>query len=178
MGRDRLRDELDMMKLEKRQIIILGVMGIVIVFAAFSLLAPKKKTSSPSMSRQTAELNTFVTSLAAGLPKDATKNLNILIFSRAEKEWQQDPFLDAKSYRSWTKSREPAKAVAAAPKNQFAYTGYVEVNRERMAIINGMEYREGENLDVNGFLLKSVSPAGVVIENRSTKAVQKVPLQE
>jgi len=173
-----LRDELGMMKLEKRQIIILGVMGIVIVFAAFSMVGQKKKTSAPGMSRQTAELNAFVTDLAAGLPKDATKNLNALIFSRAEKEWQQDPFLDAKSYRSWTKSREPAKAVAAAPKGQFAYTGYVEANKGKMAIINGMEYREGENLDVKGFMLKSVSPVGVVIENRSTKAVQKVPLQE
>jgi hypothetical protein len=47
-----------------------------------------------------------------------------------------------------------------------------------MAIINGMEYREGEELDVKGFVLKSVSPARVVIENRSTRAVQTIPLQE
>jgi hypothetical protein len=178
MGRHRLRSELVMMKLEKRQIIILGVMGIVIVFGVFSMLTQNKKPSVPAMSRQTAELNAFVTNLVAGLPKDTTKNLNAVIFNRAEKEWQQDPFLDAKSYRSWTKSREPAKAVAAAPKSQFAYTGYVEANNEKMAIINGMEYREGENLDVNGFRLKSVSPVGVVIENRSTKAAQRIPIQE
>jgi hypothetical protein len=167
-----------MMKLEKRQIIILGVMGIVIVFGVFNLLTPAKKTSQPSMPQQTAELNAFVTNLVAGMPKDTTKNLNALIFSRAEKEWQQDPFLDAKSYRSWSKLREPAKGGATAAKSQFAYTGYVEANKEKMAIINGMEYREGENLDVSGFILKRVSPAAVVIENRSTKAEQKIHLQE
>lgn len=167
-----------MIKLEKRQLLIWGVMGMVIMLAAFTLLVQKKKASVTSAPHHTADLNAFVTNLSAGLPKDATKNLNLLIFSRAEKEWKQDPFLDAKSYRLWTKSREPAKAVAAAPKSQFAYTGYVEVNKERIAIINGMEYREGENLDVNGFLLKSVSPVGVVIENRSTRTAQKVPLQE
>jgi len=158
--------------------IILGVMGIVILSAAFYFLAPKKKASIPSMANKTVELNTFVTDLNAGLAKDATRNLNILIFRRAEKEWKQDPFLDAKSYRAWSKAREPAKAGAAAPKIEFTYSGYLEVNSEKMAIINGMEYREGEELDVKGFVLKSVSPARVVIENRAARAAQTIPLQE
>lgn len=167
-------------KLGKRQMIILRVMGIVILYAAFNFLAPKKKISAPNMTQKTTELNTFVTDLTAGLAKDTTKNLNVLIFSRAEREWKQDPFLDAKSYRAWSKAREPAKAgaAAAAPKIEFTYSGYLEVNRKRMAIINGMEYREGEELDVKGFLLKSVSPARVVIENRAARAAQTIPLQE
>ena len=165
-------------KLGKRQMIVFAVMGIVIVCTAVVFLVPKKKVSTPSVTQQTAGLNTFMHNLNAGLVKDTTKNLNALIFSRAEKEWKQDPFLDAKTYRSWNKAREPAKVVAAAPKSQFAYTGYLEVSKGRMAIINGMEYREGEDLDVKGFLLKSVSPARVVIENSSTKATQKVPLQD
>jgi len=159
--------------------IILGVMGIVILCVAFYFLAPKKKASEPNMTKKTTELNTFVTDLTAGLAKDTTKNLNALIFSRAEKEWRQDPFLDAKSYLAWSKAREQAKAGAAAPKIEFAYTGYLEVNgNKKMAIINGLEYGEGDDLDVKGFVLKSVSPARVLIENRSTGTAQKVPLQE
>jgi hypothetical protein len=167
-------------KLGKRQMIILGVMGIVIIYAAFDFLAPKKKASAPDMTQKTAELNIFMTDLTAGLAKDTTKNLNALIFSRAEKEWKQDPFLDAKSYRVWSKAREPAKAGAAAAvqKIEFAYTGYLEVNGKRMAIINSMEYREGEELDVKGFVLKSVSPARVVIENRAARAAQTILMQE
>jgi type II secretory pathway component PulC len=165
-------------KLGKRQMIILGVMGIVILYAAFNFLVPKKKVSAPNVTHNTAELNTFVTDLTAGLAKDTTKNLQVLIFSRAEKEWRQDPFLDAKSYRSWSKAREPAKVGAAAPKIEFIYSGYLEVNRKRLAIINGMEYREGEELDVKGFVLKSVSPARVVIKNRAARATQTIPMQE
>lgn len=166
-------------KLGKRQMIVLGVMGIVILYAAFDFLTPKKKASAPDMTQKTTELNTFVTDLTAGLAKDTTKNLNALIFSRAEKEWKQDPFLDAKSYRYWSKAREPAKVGTAAPKIEFAYTGYLEVNGDRrMAIINGMEYREGDELDVKGFVLKSVSPARIVIENKAVRAAQTIPLQE
>jgi hypothetical protein len=167
-------------KIGKRQLIILTVMVLVIIYAAFDFLVPKKKASTPNMTQKTMELNAFVIDLTTGLAKDTTKNLNDLIFSRAEKEWKQDPFLDAKSYRSWSETRNPAKvgAAAAAPKIEFTYSGYLEVNRERMAIINGMEYREGEKLDAKGFVLKSVSPARVVIENRAARVVQTIPLQE
>jgi len=166
-------------KIGKREMIILGVMGIAILYAAFDFLVPKKKVSAArDMTQQTAELNTFVTDLTAGLSKDTTKNLQLLIFSRAEKEWKQDPFLDAKSYRVWSKVQDPAKGGAAAPKIEFAYTGYLEVNRERIAIINGSEYKVGDELDVKGFKLKSASPAMVVIENHLTGVAQKVPLQE
>jgi type II secretory pathway component PulC len=170
-----------MAKPGKRQMIILGVMGIAVLYAAFDFLAPKKRSSAPDRAQKTAELSTFVTDLAAGLGKDTTKNLNTLIFSRAEKEWAQDPFLDAKSYRAWSAARAPAKkegAGAAAPKSEFVYSGYLDTGRKRMAIINGIEYSEGENLDVKGYALKSVSATKVVIENRGTGATVTVPLLE
>jgi len=166
-------------KIGKREMIILGVMGVAILYAALDFLVLKKKAAPvQDMTQKTADLNAFVTDLTAGLSKDVTKNLQTIIFSRAEKEWKQDPFLDAKSYRIWSKVQESEKGGAAAPKIEFAYTGYLEVNRERIAIINGSEYKAGDELDVKGFVLKSVSPAGVAIENKTTRAVHKVPLQE
>ena len=47
-----------------------------------------------------------------------------------------------------------------------------------LAIINGIEYSEGESLDVKGYVLKSASPTKVVIENRGTGATVNVPLPE
>ena len=54
--------------------IILGVMAIVILYAAFDFLTPSKKDSRGWISVQkTAELNTFVTDLTAGLGKDSVQ---------------------------------------------------------------------------------------------------------
>lgn len=168
-----------MAKMGKRQMIILGVMAIVILYAAFDYLAPRRKIPGVDMAQKTAELKTFVTDLTAGMGKDSSKNLGTLIFSRAEKEWTQDPFLDSRAYKSWTQVKVTAKeAGAAAPKIEFVYSGYLEVDRKRMAIINGMEYREGEGLDTKGYVLKSVSPSSVVIENRGIGATVNVPLLE
>jgi hypothetical protein len=167
-----------MAKLEKRQIIILGLTAIVILYAAVDFLWPKKKDTAADLQRQTEELNSFITTLTTGVGKDTSKTLRPLIFSRMEREWTRDPFLDETSYKSWVQAKVPVKEGAAAPKIEFVFTGYLEVDKKRIALINGVEYGEGEALDAKGFVLKSVSPTQVVIENRETRALLNIPLQE
>jgi hypothetical protein len=170
-----------MANLGKREKIILAVMAILILYAAFDFLAPKMKGEAEDTTRKTAELNSFAADIAAGAGKDLAKNLGPLIFSRAEKEWTQDPFLDARIFRLRTEAKAPPKetpAAAAAPKIEFVYTGYLEVGGKRMAIINGVEYRESEDLDIKGYVLNAVSPTRVVVENRATGTLLNIPLQE
>lgn len=167
-----------MAKFATREKIILGVMGIAVLYAAVDFLMPRKKNSGIDVKQKTEELNTFVTALSAGMGKDAAKSLGSLIFARAEKEWAEDPFLDEKSLKAWVKAKEPLQEGTTEPKIAFSYAGYIEVGRKRMAIINGIEYSEGDALEIKGFVLKSVSPARVVIVNPATKATLTVPLQE
>jgi hypothetical protein len=169
---------MDMAHLGNRQKIILGIMAIAILYAAVDFMLPKKKIAMIDTRRETEELNTFVTTLAAGMGKDSARNLGPLIFSRAERNWTQDPFLEDKSFRAWVQVKKPAKEGAPAPKIEFTYTGYLEMDRKRIAIINGVEYKEGEPLDIKGFVLKSVSPARVLIENQMTGATINILLQE
>ncbi|MFH2076535.1 MAG: hypothetical protein ABIJ57_14515 [Pseudomonadota bacterium] len=169
--------------LATRQKIILGVTGIAVLYGAVDFLMPKKKDIGIDVKQKTEDLNTFVTTLSAGISKDTAISLGPLIFARAEKEWAKDPFLDEKSLKEWIKAKEPIKKGLLkegmiAPKIEFSYAGYIEVDRKRMAIINGIEYGEGDALDIKGFVLKSVSPARVVIVNTATKATLTVPLQE
>ncbi|MEI7671795.1 MAG: hypothetical protein WCK00_06750 [Deltaproteobacteria bacterium] len=168
-----------MANLGKKQIILLGIMGIVILFAAVDYLLPKNKNAAIDVNKKKQELSALVSMLSVGTEKEGAKNSVALVISRAEKEWARDPFLDGKSFREWVQPKESAKKEApVAAKVDFAYTGYLEVKRKRMAIINGIEYKEGEALDVKGYILRSVSPEKVVIENRATRATLTVPLVE
>jgi hypothetical protein len=170
-----------MATMDKRQTIILVVLGIVVLYAAVDFLTRPKNLTGPGMALKTAEMGAFVTELTSSLGQDKAKSISTLIFSRAEKEWKQDPFLDAKSYRAWTTVKDPVKkelAGAAVPKIEFVYSGYLETNRKRMAVINGVEYREGENMDVKGYVVANISPARVVIVNREIGATVNVPLLE
>jgi hypothetical protein len=167
-----------MANLGTRQKIILAVMAVVVLYGAVDFMMPKKKAVGIDPRRQAEELSAFVTSLSAGMGKDAAKNIGPLIFSRAEKAWTQDPFLDERSFRTWVQIKKPLKEGVPAPKIDFIYTGYLEMDHKRIAIINGMEYREGEPLDIKGFVLKSVSPGRVMIENQTTGATINVLLQD
>ena len=171
-------------KFGKREKIILGVMAIAILYAAFEFLYPKAKTS-PAVSQQkvveqrTADLNKFVADLNASLDRDWMKNVGTLIFSRAESPWRQDPFLDGRSHKAWLKLKETAKEVKAPPpKIDFFYSGFIELGQKRMGIINGIEYREGQPLEIKGYVLKSLNAERAIIENSSTGATENIPLQD
>lgn len=171
-------------KFGTREKIILGVMAIAILYAAFEFLYPKAKDSpavstQKAMEQKTADLNKFVANLNASLDRDWMKNVGTLIFSRAESPWRQDPFLDGRSYRAWLKLKETAKEVKAPPpKIDFVYSGYVAAGQKRMGIINGIEYQEGQPLEIKGYVLKSINAETAVIENSLTGATETVPLQE
>lgn len=170
-----------MAKLAKREKIILGVMAIAIIIAAFVYLSPKKKSpgTTENIAQKTAELNTFVSSVAGSLKTDTMKNPGTLILARAEKEWMRDPFLSNRDLMKWNEAKaRKAKEDAAVVKIEFVYSGYFEMGSKKMAIINGMEYKEGEALDVKGYMLRSISPVKVVIENRGIGATISVPMVE
>lgn len=166
-----------MAKLEKRQMIILGVMVLAILYGAYELLSSKKKAPPVDPARKTADLQSFVTDLSARTGADKT---TALIFSRAEAEWLHDPFLDSKLSLAWARSKAAAasQSAAGAKKIEFVYSGYLSSGKKSMAVINGMEYKEGEPLDVAGFFLRSASPARVVIENRGLGTTLNIPMQE
>jgi hypothetical protein len=170
-----------MAKLAKREKIILGVMAIAIIFAAFIYLSPKKKSpgTTENITEKTSELNTFTAGLAGTLKEDTIENPGTRILARAEKEWIRDPFLSSRDLIKWNEAKaRKAKEDAAVTKIDFVYSGFFEVRGKKMAIINGIEYKEGEALDVKGYMLKSVSPEKVVIENRGIGAKLSVPMLE
>ena len=161
--------------------IILGVMVIVIIFGAYQYFSSKKKAQPDTTAQKTAELNTFVASLSADLGKGGATTASDAIYLHAAKKWTQDPFVDSSVYNAWAKvSAAAAKGGTAevSKKAEFAYNGYLIAGKQKIAVINGMEYKEGEALDIRGFVLKSISPEWVVIENRGTRAMLNIPLQD
>ena len=78
----------------------------------------------------------------------------------AERPWPRDPFYD----RSTDKVDERDVATEMPPEiEELRYTGYISIGKETFAIINEMEYREGDELEVAGFFVVSISRTMVEI---------------
>ena len=166
--------------MEKREVIILGIMAVVVLYGAFAVLwgkSDKKSVLTTAMS--STELQTMTGDLAVTMSKDILSPAEAYAIVRAEGVWLRDPFFERKSYRELVQSKASAKAVADTGKKiTFNYTGYIEYGGRKMAIINGLEYAAGDVLETKGYLLRTVTPAKVTIENVDSKTKIEVSLDD
>ena len=172
-----------MANLNKRQIIILVVMGVVVLYGAYEFIfAPSIRKAGTEVKSNSIEVNTLVSKLTNELTKDSSSaETDAYIIARAEADWQKSLFLERGSYKEWA-AKEAAAKEGAAGKNvaavKFIYSGYVDSGKKKMAIINGLEYNVGEKLEIEGYVLKKITNLNVTISNRNTGSEVEIPIQE
>jgi hypothetical protein len=78
--------------------------------------------------------------------------------------------------------RQPVVVPKRPPKPEekpdLHYSGYLQLGAKRMAIINGMEYEEGEMLPASGYFIRSISPKSVVVGKIGESKSHVLPLDE
>lgn len=168
-----------MPKLTKRQMIILSIMVVAVLYAVYDFfIAPRTKPAVIDMGEKSAELEVFRTDITAKIPKGSSAADDYIV-SRAEAGWTHDPFYDSRSFREWVRLKEPAKTgIKTSQKIFFGYSGFVKVDKRKVAIINGAEYESGDPLEIEGYVLKNIYPDKVVIVNIKNGVKFDVPLQE
>jgi hypothetical protein len=148
--------------MSKREKIILAVMLVSVLIAAvifFSGSSPQ--TTSTANEMELATLKTSSTQLTADVKKDALTDREKYVLELAEADWPGDPFLERKLMPA---SQMGGGAGGPRP-SDFAYSGYLDVGNRRLAIINGLEYLVGDQLESGGFVVKSIDPEKVVLED-------------
>jgi hypothetical protein len=158
------------MKISKREKIILIVVLLVVIYGVYALfIAPSSDKAILS-------------------PADTSKKLAVIDFEKLESEvasvtkekvdlytvarigdknlWFSDPF-----YKG-------VMAAHAGDQISFVYTGYLELGNKRYAVINGLDYGWGEELEIGGYFVKGINPYKVIIEDKSGQLRIEVPFLE
>lgn len=167
-----------MNKLSKRQIIILAIAALFVVYAGYELLTAtpsgKKVKINENTQASTASGSTFKNDLI----KDVQAGMDEHIIARAEANWKKNPFWDRKSssYKEWAAAQGAAGGSSSVSK--IIYSGYVDAGKMKIAIINGLEYQAGEQLEMEGYVLKLVTPSKVLIVNKNSGSEIEIPIQE
>jgi len=165
---------MSMTKLNKRQIIILAVTALAVIYGIYEIIFRSPAgNKAATITTYNSAVNSNVAAVSLNNPLE---KLDAYIIGRAETDWKSNPFLERNLYKEWTAKEEPAAASNTAAK--FIYSGYVDSGKKKMAIINGMEYSEGEKLAIDGYVLKNITPAKIKIENRKTRSELEIFLQE
>jgi hypothetical protein len=108
----------------------------------------------------------------------AEAGMDEYIIARAEANWKKNPFWDRSSnaYKEWASIQRAASGSDPAAK--IIYSGYVDAGRMKIAILNGLEYRVGDQLEMEGYVLKYATPSKVLIVNKNTGNEVEIPIQE
>lgn len=164
--------------LKKREIIILAIAALFVLYAGYEFLIarPADKKVQASANVDSAKKSTSLTDMTSDLSKDSLSDLDIYMVRKIETDWSKNPFWKRDSYKEWAAKEEAAKGGSLAPK--IIYSGYVDSGKNKMAVINGLEYRIGEQLEIEGYYLKQITPSKIVIFNKNTGDKEEVPLQE
>ena len=164
-----------MTKLNKRQIILLAVAALFVLYAAYDLLVARPSSRKAQPEAKPVEIASFVNDINTQLIMNTVASKDAYTVRRAETDWPKGPFWDRASYREWSAGGHDASGSSAA---KIIYSGFVDAGKRKMAGINGWEYEVGEQLEMEGYIVKNITPSRVVIFNKNTGSELAVPIQD
>ena len=146
------------------------ILGIYMIFFE----SPRQTTTiSSDAGRELEMLNTFITKVAEQTQSGPSKE-QAYILNKAQSAWKQDPLihLEAKKVEVDT---GPEPVLDA----RVQYTGFLQMGDTRLAIINGMEYEAGDQLEPGGFIILRILPNRVVMAPPGkNKKTMTLPMEE
>lgn len=119
--------------------------------------------------RATSAQTVNATQLSRDLAQDEPTAVETYILERVSKTWSKDPFY----------LREQAAAPTAEKQEAvFVYSGFVDYGGVKVAVINGLEYEVGDELEQSGYVVRSISSDHVVLEDTVKSGEVKVPFEQ
>ncbi|HBO85313.1 MAG: hypothetical protein A2073_08020 [Deltaproteobacteria bacterium GWC2_42_11] len=180
-----------MPKLSKKEIILFSLMLAAVFYGIYNFTGTASKPDKGA-DKKFSDVKSLIANITAGSAGGLSSELDNNIVARAETEWQNDPFYEKKLYKEWTSPKSgkktaeeleelyksTEKAEVPEQKVNFNYTGYIELGNKKIAIINDAEYEQGERLESEGYILKSISRSNIVIEDKPGNKELDILLQE
>ena len=167
--------------MSKREKIIVGLMVVAALYGGYTFLfsgsagGKKKSYGQPQVG-----VNDLVAGLIKRIQGADTTAADTEILEKSSAQWQKDPFLVVKKSRAPEEETEKEPEIIARGDltGSFNYSGYMEMGKNKLAIINGREYEEGDQLAIQGAALKKISAGEVHIYVDAKKGVVVVPIDE
>lgn len=154
---------------KREKIILLLTLAAVLYWALdFMVLSRKNSGSNPGFGETSQQVKNFSAGAMAKISRIdiQAKESNWQAWtSRIESPWDQDPFL------SHTRQETKKKVRQLSPGDGLIFSGYMLVGDKAFAVINGMEYKRGETIEPQGFVVKKITSAKVVLQRKSEHIV-------
>ncbi|NJB68574.1 hypothetical protein GGQ74_002247 [Desulfobaculum xiamenense] len=166
--------------MQKREIILICIMGVAILYGGYTLLfQDTASVRAKGKDIAAADLKAMIKDMRSMVAKERPSELDMYKLSLAEGTEMADPFL--KLPKADLAGQEE-NVVVTTNSTDYVYSGYVEFNRRKLAIINGEEFGIGEHVDENGCAIITIGPDTVRLERTDPASGMReqiiVPIRE
>ncbi|WP_035235465.1 hypothetical protein [Desulfobacter vibrioformis] len=156
--------------MNKREVIIIGLAGLLAVYGLLNYFVLDKKKGSTDEEKIQAAIKaadaigkTAQTTMAA-LKKNGGRDLAYLK-TKAEDIWSRDPFI----YYGENSGKLDDGASDKLP--DMVYSGFIQLGENFLGIINGMEYSIGDLVIDIGYKVLEITPTKVTLLTQSNRQV-------
>lgn len=148
-----------------RQNIIVALALLAIVYGGLDYFILSAKKTGDQKAQKIAAANNFMKQVSQMLSDDVLTHKEAILFQKAFAQWPESVFFNSvDALGPKTQSDEKiAEEQPAKEHFEFVFSGYIEVAGRKLAVVNGLEYEQGEFLKIGGYRLKRISPEHVII---------------
>ena len=166
----------------KREKILVGLMVVALLYAGFELVYRLVETG-PEIQQQVDAAGTQELAAIAGqaMQEASLEERQLHVLKAASAPWVDSPFAVLPTPAVDPEEVDTDFEVVDAPEDRripLFYSGYMEMGDRRLAVINGIEYRPGEEMSIAGLILESIEPHQVVVRCTQRQEVKTVPYEE
>lgn len=165
----------------KREKILVGLMVVALLYAGFELVYRLVETG-PEIQQQVDAAGTQELAAIAGqaMQEASLEERQLHVLKAASAPWVDSPFAVLPAPEEPVEE-EPALEVVDRPEDRripLFYSGYMEMGERRLAVINGIEYRPGDELLEAGLILQHIEPDRIFVKCPQREKVKTVPYEE
>jgi hypothetical protein len=164
----------------KREKVLIVLMVAAIGFGAFEIFirpAVKAPVQERNMGRE--EATKLSTTISQTIQKSELVEVERYFLQAAVSEWVKDPFYvwPEPRYTDMAPGKETTEKPGESAKS-FVYSGYLEMGRTRIAVLNGIEYLAGEITQDEEFLVLNITPERVTLRSKKSGREVVIPHED
>ena len=156
-------------KVSTREIVIVVIMLGAVLYGVYHIFIASSSKPTDGVDRENvAEIEGLIEDASEVFKDTGSYPVYAYIVSRAETRWERDPFFD-----------EVVNAPSMSASDLgLEYTGYLEIGKRRIAVINSVSYEIGDELELGEYVVKRIGLSAVVIEGKISRTNITVPFLE
>jgi len=158
--------------MKKRELILVSIAILAGIYALFDYTVLSDTGKGGDVVNQKKEVDRIeaFTETAASTLNTLQKNLDSDIhytIKKAESEWTNDPFQPDR----YTEKTPEKEETDPADKVNLTYSGFIIAGENKLAVINGLEYKQGETVEKIGYTVERITPDKIFLLTDNSREI-------